>query len=279
VLGQQRQGWYNINSNSLEGSAWPNNTPYFTNVVGGFTRYSTDVSFLSGEPTVAFRFQFRSDATGFHAGVAIDDIEVTKYEGELETKVNLFTGDFTDGNKEITLDWSTSPEYYCQKFEIERSTNGRDFETIAEVNAKGVLSDKVTNYKFKDSQGGSLFFYRVKVINDKPDDDYYLEFYTPTITVRRGSFDGVEVYNPGSGPRIFPNPFYDRLNVTFTDRVDQNVKFELFDASGRLVYEEEAWVDDVWTSREIFQVTAGIYFFSIKIGDQEEEVFPVMGGF
>ena len=87
------------------------------------------------------------------------------------------------------------------------------------------------------------------------------------------------MYNPGSGPRIFPNPFRDRLNVTFTDRVDQNVKFELFDASGRLVYEEEAWVDDVWTSREVFQVTQGIYFFSIKIGDQDEEVYPVMGGF
>jgi PKD repeat protein len=279
ILGKQESGWYNFNSNSLENSAWPNNTPYFTKEVGAYSRYSTNVSFLSGQADVAFRFQFRSDGSGFHPGVAIDDVEVSKFEGDLQTNVTVFTGGFTDGNKEITLEWSTIPEYYCQTFEIERSVNGRDFEKIAQVQCKGNVSDRINKYKFKDSQGGNLFFYRLKVINEDPDGDYSFDFYSPTITVRRSTFDGVEVYIPDSGPRIFPNPFSDQINITFTDKVDQTVVFELYDISGRLVFRQEEFVNDVFTALDLFQVVAGMYYLSIKIGENEVNVFPVMGGF
>ncbi|RLD19267.1 MAG: hypothetical protein DRI69_08735 [Bacteroidetes bacterium] len=279
ILGKQESGWYNFNSNALENSAWPNNTPYFTKEVGGYTYYSTNVSFLSGQTDVAFRFQFRSDGTGFHPGVAIDDVEVSRYEGELQTNVTIFDGGFTDGNKEITLEWTTFPEYYCQTFEIERSVNGRDFEMIAQVGCKGGVSDKQQKYTFEDSQGGSLFFYRLKVINENPDGEYAFEFYTPTITVRRSSFEGVEVYVPDSGPRIFPNPFRDHLTVTFTDKVDQNVDFRMFDSSGRLVFEQSEFVNDVYVSLNVIQMIAGTYYLNIKIGDGEEKSYTLIGGF
>jgi len=279
ILGRQEKGWYNFNSNALENSAWPNNTPYFTKEVGGYTYYSTNASFLSGQSDVAFRFQFRSDGTGFHPGVAIDDVEVSRYEGELQTNLTVLEGAFTDGNKEITLNWTTIPEYYCQTFEIERSVNGRDFEKIAQVSCSGGISDKSQSYEFEDSQGGSLFFYRLKVINDDPNGDYSYEFYSPTITVRRSSFDGVEVYIPDSGPRIFPNPFRDQINITFTDKVDQNVAFQLFDVNGRLVFEQEEFVNDVFVTLDVIQLIAGMYYLSVKIGTAEENVFPVMGGF
>jgi PKD repeat protein len=279
ILGKQEAGWYNFNSNVIESSAWPNNTPYFTKEVGGFTYYSTNVSFLSGQSDVAFRFQFRSDGTGFHPGVAIDDVEISKFEGELQTNLTIFNGEFSDGNKEITINWTTIPEYFCQTFELERSVNGRDFETIATIQCKGGITDKKQTYKYKDSQGGSLFFYRLKVISDDPDSDYNYEFYSPTITVRRNSFEGVEVYVPDSGPRIFPNPFTHQINVTFTDQVNQLVTFDLFDASGRLVFQHEEFINDVFVTLDVVPVVAGTYYLGIKIGDNEEKFYPVVGGF
>ena len=278
ILGKQSNTWYNFNSNSIDFSAWPSNTPYFTKEIPGYRKYRTDVTFLSGEPDVAFRFRFRSDGSGLHPGVAIDDVEISKYEGELRTNVTEFDGEFTDANKEITLRWSTLPEYHCQRFEVERSFNGRDFEKIGEEAARGVVSANVIMYEFEDSQGGEIFFYRVKVINEDVETGYYYEFYTPTITVRRSTVDGGEVYESGSGPRIFPNPFAQEINVTFTSNLQQNVLFELYDAAGRLVLDREVFVDDVFTSLEVSDMPSGVYYLGIQIGDGEREVYPLVKG-
>ena len=263
-------GWYNFNNAGVPNSAFPSNTSYFTSVVGGYTNYRRNVSFLSGNPLAAIRIVFRSEATGLHAGVAIDDFEITKFEGELQTALTSFTAAF-EGDKDIEVKWATRPEYFCDRFELERSINGRDFEFIAEIDARGFVSDLENKYTYIDQGGRDLYFYRLKVISDDPNSDYYDEFYSQTITVRR-RLEGIEVFN------VFPNPFTDHVNITFTDRVDQKVFFGMYDASGRLVYEGEQVINDVFHRLELFQVPMGIYYLQIQIGEEDAKVYPMMGG-
>ena len=272
ILGNVEPGWYNFNNEGVPNSAFPSGTPYFTSVVGGYTNYKRNVSFLSGNEFVAFRFVFRSEATGFHPGVAIDDFEVTKFEGELQTALvdGSFTAEFT-GDKEITLNWTTRPEYFCTTIRLERSINGRDYDLVTEVPCKGGVSDLNTKYTFEDQGGRDLYFYRLLVTSEDDNSGYFYEFYSPVVTVRR-RFEGIDVFN------TFPNPFNNQINITFTEKVGQNVKFELFDQTGRLIQDSEQFINDVFYSMEVYQLPMGVYFLAVTIGDKESKVFPVMGG-
>jgi len=282
VLGKQELGWYNANGGQLENSAWPNTIPYFTKEVAAYTLYTQNVSFLSGEPSVAFRIQFRSEDTGQHPGMAIDDVEITKYEGELQTALvpNSFTGEFTNGNnnREIELKWNTRPEYYCQTIEVMRSTNGRDFETIETIPCLGRLTDRITSYKTTDTQSGSLYFYKLRVSSSDQESGYEYEFYSPTITVSRSNVQPGKIFEDGGGAKVFPNPFTDAIYVTFTSNLQENVIFELYDATGRLVVEREAFVDDVFGMLDLPDMPSGTYYLSIQIGTSERKVYGVVKG-
>ncbi len=263
------KNWYNFNNADVQTTAFPDGTSYFTGDVGGYTHYTHDLTFLSGHKDVAFRFQFRSEATGHHVGLAIDDVEIQAFQGALETAVTTFSGSFgTD--KAIDLKWSTNPEWYCRRFEIERSINGRDFEKIDEVQAKGVLSATITQYDHTTNGGGDLYFYRMKVINQNTAESYYYEFYTDTITIRRNANDPIAVHS------VFPNPFVDKVNITFEDVVNQRVYFKVYDAAGRLVDDEDAFLDTPFYTLTLSQRPEGVYYLSIQIADNDPAVYSLM---
>ena len=109
------------------------------------------------------------------------------------------------------------------------------------------------------------------VTSEDDNSGYFYEFYSPVVTVRR-RFEGIDVFN------TFPNPFNNQINITFTEKVGQNVKFELFDQTGRLIQDSEQFINDVFYSMEVYQLPMGVYFLAVTIGDKESKVFPVMGG-
>ena len=261
--------WYNFNNSGANTTAFPDGTSYFTNEVGGYTNYTHDLTFLSGKKDVAFRFVFRSESTGFHVGLAIDDVEIFAYEGELKTALPVFNGEFGI-DKEIKLNWATNPEYYCKRFIVERSVNGNDFEEIDQVQAKSILSANTTTYTHTSNGGRDLYFYRLKVINENDETNYYYEFYSDIITLRRNPEDPVTVHN------LYPNPFTDHVNITFNDVVDQNVLFEVFDLAGRRVLEKTTFVNSPFYLLQLSKWPQGVYYLSIRIGAEEEKVYPML---
>ncbi|MEO6132008.1 MAG: PKD domain-containing protein, partial [Saprospiraceae bacterium] len=118
--------WYNYHNANIADGAFPEGKDYFTNAQLNWTQYIKDLSFLGGQSRVSFRFVFKSDAEEQAQGLAIDDFEVTKFDGELKTTVTTFTADYT-GDQEVTLNWTTGLEYQCQKFILERSYTGFGF--------------------------------------------------------------------------------------------------------------------------------------------------------
>ena len=66
----------------------------------------------------------------------------------------------------VYLSWTTASEENNEKFEIEKSRNGRDFEKIGTVLGKLTTSVQ-TSYSFedKDASSGQLYYYRLKQID------------------------------------------------------------------------------------------------------------------
>lgn len=80
VLGEDvldASSWHNqiaIDQNGI----YPPGRPFFSGDTGGeYVKKTLDISFLSNQSTVAFRFAFKSDPASEEAGVAIDDFQLT----------------------------------------------------------------------------------------------------------------------------------------------------------------------------------------------------------
>ncbi|MBL7791556.1 MAG: T9SS type A sorting domain-containing protein [Saprospiraceae bacterium] len=269
VLGtDDSPNWYNYHNVNTGGLAFPGGSSYFTSSVNGFTRYKINVSGLAGNEA-AFRFVFRSEGTGNFPGVAIDDVALTKYDGELATVLTGFTGEWT-GATQIGLNWTTLPEYYCRKFEVARSTNGIDFEVIGTVNAKGGTTAYEQIYDYSAVGTLNLYFFRLQVINIRESTNYDYSFFSPIIAVRR-NLEGLEVQ------RLFPNPFQEDITVTLTDVVSRDLPYVLYNTKGQLVYQGSVTVDASPLAQfNLPGLPGGAYFLQIDLGDGNKEVFKVL---
>lgn len=260
--------WYN-HDNGQNNSGFPPGTQYFTGTAGAFTNFTRDLTFLTGQSEVAFRFVFRSEATGNHVGLAIDDVEIISFEGDLRTTLTTFTGGF-GVDKNIDLRWTTLPEYYCRRFDVERSVNGLTYEVIDQVYAKSILSSNPTTYTLTTSGGGDLYFYRLRVLSENISTGYSYEFYSDVVTVRRNANEPVRVFT------LYPNPVVDHINITFTDVVDQTVVFHLYDAAGKSILSESVFVNSPFHQLQIATLPPAVYYLSVQIGAQESKVFRLL---
>ncbi len=271
ILGEKASNWYDFENTNLDSGAFDTGTPYFANSTTSWTKYFTDVTYLSGQRDVAFRVVFKSENTGNHPGIAIDDVEITKFDGKLETNIVAINA-FYSSSDAVTVEWTTQPEFYADEFIVERSLNGRDFEVVGnKQDAKGRVSSQVNNYSETVIGARDLYFYRVRSINENRSRDYYHEFTSPTVVVRR-NIEGTDVFT------TFPNPFTNFIDVTFNNFIEEEVKFELFDAAGKLLQTQKQAIGDVYLRLETPDLPKGIYFLRYKIGEQEGKVIKLLRG-
>ena len=198
-------------------------------------------------------------------------MKITKYDGELLTQLLSFGGEFSSASQ-IRLTWETQPEYKCQYFDVEQSLNGKTFESVGTVNSKGYLSTDLKSYTFSTPGDRLLYFFRLRVVNEDPEADYEEIFYSPTIAIRKENFySGKEVL------RVFPNPFLDYLEVTFTDVMDDDVYYELYDMSGRLVLKGKQLATGPLLRLEMNEQPTGVYVLSLRIGEEgAERIFKLL---
>ena len=183
--------------------------------------------------------------------------------------VTIFNADYTS-QQEITINWTTGIEYQCQKFILERSFTGGGFTQMAQFNATGVVSTVAQQYQVLDQSLRDIIYYRLKVINDNPAIGYHLEFYTDPVVVRKDV--QADIVNS-----VIPNPFSNRIDITFTSVVNQKVVLKLFDVSGRLIKSQEGIPNSVYYSLDNIQrsLTPGIYILNVQIGDESATVYKM----
>lgn len=143
---------------------------------------------------------------------AILPVRLTKFVGRLA------------GDNSVSLDWATAAELNSNKYEIERSLDGKTFEKIGEMGAAG-NSASTRSYQFNDKlPTAGAYFYRLKQI----DIDEKFE-YSRVVYVNSGKAKG-------SVTSVFPNPFQSDIQLVGISTADLNAKnVRLFNMAGQQV--------------------------------------------
>lgn len=158
-------------------------------------------------------------------------------------------------NQSVKIGWSTASETNNDYFEIERSTNGVDFEVIDRVPSKG---NGVTqhDYQITDPRPQlGINYYRLKQVdfNDKFE-------YSAT--------KSIEVKDEFPTITIYPNPVR-KGDQIMVDNANVNMLLQVFDTNGRLV-KEELLESNASISTEGF--LGGSYFYQIRNTKSNESI-------
>lgn len=167
----------------------------------------------------------------------------SKYEITLPVEW-LSLGAIYEFNK-VVISWSTASEINNSLFEIQRSTDAKEFETIGNVDGSG-NSNVIKNYTFIDnSPNGELLYYRIKQI----DYDGRYDF-SEIFTITNNDFKAFEVY---------PNPATGSINITGLTQRDY---LEVYNSVGILIKNVLVDAENIKLSLDNFP--AGIYFIKRK---------------
>ncbi len=140
-----------------------------------------------------------------------------------QNNVKLLTFNGSISNQIATLKWVTVQELNNDRFEVQRSSNGLDFEFAGTLKGAGNAKRQIA-YQFADD----LYCYKYPEV-------YY--------RLKQIDFDGKATYSPlvkmvaeqgiASKVSVYPNPFSTSFNINFEACNAGIVAIELFDINGR----------------------------------------------
>ncbi len=169
-------------------------------------------------------------------------IELLYFKGEIVNDKNL-------------LSWSTAAEINNAYFDIEKSTNGIDFNKLTSIDSKSYngQSKQQLNYDYADV--ACTAYYRLKQIDFNGQYKYH-----NTIFIENNESD--------NKPVIIPNPARDQLVIMFHTKLKQKTNISLYDISGRLIVSDEFTPDSENNQfiLDIEHLNPGLYFLSTSDG-------------
>ncbi|MEM6771516.1 MAG: YHYH protein, partial [Bacteroidota bacterium] len=162
------------------------------------------------------------------------------------------------------LNWTTSNEQNVSHFAIERSSDGQTFEQVGLVGANNE-AEQEQFYAFDDLVGlFGTWYYRLKLVD--LDGSFT---YSPIRTVEL-SENILAIW-------VSPNPTSENIFWSLNNSTPLPGKVELFSASGKLL-SRTTFTDASDQSGTFFvsEYPAGVYYLSIKITGQQQEVRKVI---
>ncbi len=140
--------------------------------------------------------------------------------------VNLISFQGNQDYNKIMLNWSVDQNETADRFELEKSFDGRNFTTAAIVFS--TENSGVENYSFKETAPvAGKIIYRLKIF-----DKNQKAGYSNNLVFQENS-----VLN--SALKIINNPVNDKLVLSFQNNSCQVINIKLVDANGRLVQEQK----------------------------------------
>lgn len=161
----------------------------------------------------------------------IDDINIYSVPNPLPVKLVSFTA--IQNNKKVTCKWETKQEEGIKNYSVERSVDGKTFESIGLVDALG-NSTNAGFYQFTDINAFNInaatLYYRLKIndVNGKFN-------YSSVVVVSLGEKQSVQLY---------PNPTKDFVNIQINSSSNTaiNNTIEVIDYLGKVVLSKKVTV-------------------------------------
>lgn len=197
-------------------------------------------------------------STTYYFRVAAAEYEVDRPLPSLTTATVLpiRIADFTVNpvGKRVKIDWTTASELNNDRFEIERSSDGRTWKAIATIKGSGTTT-QVHAYQAYDNlplKGNN--YYRIK--------QYDLNGKSFISDVR-----SLKMFIDNSLLTVYPNPAKAVINFILQDYTRNNVVATLSNNSGRLIHQEnikEVQANVKYTLNMKQQPAPGIYILQLK---------------
>lgn len=176
-------------------------------------------------------------------------IELLSFNGNKQDKFNY-------------LYWSSASEINSRYFELQRSIDGRVFNTISVIDAQGNSSVQI-NYSYDDYNYSNLSYYRLKLV------DLNGEFKYSNIVL----IDRKEDNNNGSltseGAFVYyPNPAKEKLNLKINSITEEKAEISIVDALGKECYRSIENVQEGTNAYalDLFELSRGVYYINVGTG-------------
>lgn len=238
-------GPFNIEHQKVD--VWVDNVPIINNA-DAYTGATADLS----------EVKFLTWNTSLSASLQIDDLLLEEIEYE-SLPVGLVHFSASPYQKHVKLRWETGWERNSSHFEVERSLEGKHFDSIGQVKAVGE-SAQLRVYEFVDENAleelAGKVYYRLRQV------DIDGTF----------SYSAVQVVDLPAQPikliGIGPNPFSDQLRIQVHSTQARIFRLRLLNSQGVSVLEQEFRVPRGAENELIFlqlsqQLKAGMYIMEV----------------
>ena len=244
--GTYRATLYNQNMSNNTGSGWT-----VVKAVSGSGAFG-----LSGACFIASTANQtrRDNLTGF------SDFATVQSQNPLPIELLFFNAESV--GKDVLNKWSTSSEMNNDHFELERSSDGNEFQKIATVNGFGAgVSTQTLNYSFTDKDAcGTIIYYRLKQVDIDGRHSY-------------SKVAAVHCNTADDAITVYPNPANTVLNVSFNIAEQKNANVQILNMVGMVVMQLDMSAEEGFNnaSFEINDLPAGVYYLVVK--ENGEDIF------
>ncbi len=152
-------------------------------------------------------------------------------------------------NNAVKISWATEQEINSKEFVIEKSVDGRNWQTLTVVNAAGNSNVKINYTAMDNNPAKGINFYRLKQVDNNGRFEY-----SATKSV---------LFSSSYQVLIAPNPAADFINVLVSKNNIQPITVSLIDISGKKLFEEKT--TDATLQIKTNGFAKGIYF--VKVAD------------
>lgn len=169
----------------------------------------------------------------------------------LDAKLLEFSGQLVQSN--AALRWSATAGNKISSYEIEKSTDGRNFSKIAMLPALNGGAILYYNYTDPEKIAG-LTYYRLKML-----DDNGLFVYSQVITLSNSKID-FQI-------KSFTNPVTDQLTIEYLIPDESKVTIKLFDVLGNLLKQQQLTGNKGWNKTNVDivkDIPQGMYILSVS---------------
>jgi hypothetical protein len=215
------------------------------------TPINTITGFTAGE---AFRIVIQitaEAASNNNQCIIFDDFRVTGPAAQSPLPVSFIGFGAKKTESGTQLIWNVAGERNVQTYQVERSTDSRNFIKLGEV-----LANNSTSYSFIDKQPvNGLAFYRIKEIDNDGKTKYS--------TIIRLSIER------NMGIRAYPSPAKDL--VTIEHKVNAGGKLSITTSDGRVIRQIDTKPDLSQTVINISNLKAGLYIVRFAYSNGETE--------
>lgn len=210
---------------------------------------------LTGLPGNANAFRFRKTSFNPGASFRVDDVVITGNGAGCSLPIELAVFEVKTGpNRSADLRWATASETNNDYFVIERATDQQSFAPIGRVSGAGTTTEW-REYEFHDA-------------TPAPGRNYY--------RLQQMDFDGKYTYSPVRSavfPKddqvlLFPSPALDKLQVRLKEVPAEPLRWEIFDATGRLALAGEWAGETTQFEVGVQNLPSGTWLLRLVIGRQ-----------